>query len=67
MFDWLKALFGLSNCRRCKFRRMWGLYCGFKYKKSLRLKSSAWNKYGCWHYVDVADTRGEPYEEGGAK
>ena len=60
MFDWLKAIFGLTDCRRCKFRRMWGLYCGFRGKTSLGLKSSAWKKFGCWYYIDK-------YEEGGAK
>lgn len=55
MFDLIKTLLGLTNCRRCKFRRMWGLYCGFKCKRSLHLKSSAWKQYGCWYYVDKDD------------
>ena len=52
MFDLIKRLLGRSGCSNCIHRRMWGLYCGFKKTKSTILPSCAWQKYGCWHYVD---------------
>ena len=53
MSDFIKALLGRSTCRHCRFRRMWGLYCGYRRDRRRDFTTdSAWQKYGCWHYVD---------------
>ena len=50
MFDLLKRLIGRSTCRNCIHRRFFGLYCGCKTKTLF--PHNAWQKYGCWLYVD---------------
>ena len=52
MFDFIKDLLGRSTCRHCAYRRMWGLYCGYKITKETIFPPCAWQKYGCWQYVD---------------
>lgn len=52
MFDWIKRLLGLTDCKGCVYRRCWGLYCG---KRGGILPHSAWQRYGCWHYAEVED------------
>lgn len=49
MFDWIKRLLGLTDCRGCVYRRCWGLCCG---KRGGILLHSAWQRYGCWHYAE---------------
>lgn len=52
MFDVIKRVIGRSTCRNCIYRRMWGLYCGKPNKQLDIFPHHAWQKYGCWHYVD---------------
>lgn len=58
MFDFIKELLGISGCRGCVHRRLGGLYCGYKMtSEAMRyFKPSAWDKYGCWQYVDKPKT-----------
>lgn len=61
MFDWIKRLLGLTDCKGCVYRRFWGLYCG---KRGGMLPHSAWQKFGCWHFVNAALARTAHNEEG---
>ena len=33
MFDFIKFLLGNTTCRKCVYRRFWGLFCGKKVRK----------------------------------
>ena len=52
MFDLIKMFLGRSHCKGCKYRRFWGLFCGNKSPKPKFYEREAWNKYGCWDYVE---------------
>lgn len=52
MFDWIKRLLGLTDCKGCVYRRFWGLFCG---KRGGILPHNAWQRYGCWHYAEDGD------------
>lgn len=54
MFDLIKLILGMPTCRGCRYRRFWGLLCGYKKKDSI-FPISNWsrNDLWCWHYVDA--------------
>ncbi len=55
MFDAIKRILGRNTCRGCLNRRLGGLYCGFRGNSTL--KPSAWQKDGCWLYIDAGMVR----------
>lgn len=55
MFDLIKLILGRPTCSGCLNRRLGGLYCG--YRGYAAQKPSAWQKDGCWHYIDAGMAR----------
>ena len=51
MFDWIKRVIALTDCRGCRHRRWGGLRCAKVWNKPYR-GPSLWSKYGCWHFAE---------------